>query len=1097
MPAWLGYRDWSLRGKIVALLVAASLLPLGIATWISVHNASTVLHQSTGQLLQARAQMLARRIDAFNEGYTRIADLLARSAPSALSQSQGRSAEAARIRALVHSQLRFWTEIDPGIRGVALLDATGTVAVGTEPALEGSNLARYMFVRNALGGTAVISDIFLAETPDGDTASIGYLAPVRAADGKVAGAAAIWVNASYLTQLLREVNDASGPGSFATLVDSLGIRVAHSTRPDTLFHPVQELEPADIEVLVAEQRFGARTRELLSDVMGVRWDPPIDYRKLPDIGIFQAWTPDGQTVWLVGQRCTTVPWMVFHTVPTSVVSEAITAMVRSKLLFGAVIMLLALVTGLLFAHAILRPVRKLEAGADAFGAGELATRVAIDNRDELGRLGATFNNMAARIQEQSAALLRESADQHRKLFQTMTEAFCTIEMIFDEAGHPVDFVYLETNHEFEAQSGLRDVVGKRKTAVVPELPDHWMQLYGRVARTGEPVDMEEEEPGTGRHFHVRAYRVGGADSNRVAVLFNDITERRLAEQRKQAQLESLSLLHRITRAIGERQDLPSIFQVVLRSIEDQLPVDFACICSYEAEHGRLRTDSIGTRSLPTAQRLPLQEGQYIAVDANGLSRWAQGYLVYEPEIGAVPFPFAQQIAAAGLRALVAAPLQVESRVFGVLIAARRTTGFNSADCEFLRQLSEHVALAAHHAQLYGALQQAYRDLRETQQAAMQQERLRALGQMASGIAHDINNNISPVTLYTDSILEREAGLSEQGRRQLLVVQRAIHDVAATVTRMREFYREREPQLLLAPVQLNELVPQVVELTRARWGAMPQQRGVTIQQHTELQPDLPAIMGAESEIREALTNLLFNAVDAMPGGGVLTLRTATTAAGQVMIEVRDTGVGMDEDARRRCLEPFFTTKGERGTGLGLAMVYGMTQRHSADIQIDSAPGQGTCVRLIFAATTAVRPAEAPGPVVVPRGQCILVIDDDPVLLRTLCEIMVNEGHTVVAAGGGQEGIDAFAAALAGGTPFTLVFTDLGMPQVDGRQVARAVKARSRLVPVIMLTGWGERMVNEGDVPADVDLVLSKPPKLRTLREALAQFCGLPTAGSAAS
>jgi CheY-like chemotaxis protein len=121
----------------------------------------------------------------------------------------------------------------------------------------------------------------------------------------------------------------------------------------------------------------------------------------------------------------------------------------------------------------------------------------------------------------------------------------------------------------------------------------------------------------------------------------------------------------------------------------------------------------------------------------------------------------------------------------------------------------------------------------------------------------------------------------------------------------------------------------------------------------------------------------------------------------------------------------------------------------------------------------------------------------VLLRTLCEIMVNEGHTVVAAGGGQEGIDAFAAALAGGTPFTLVFTDLGMPQVDGRQVARAVKARSRLVPVIMLTGWGERMVNEGDVPADVDLVLSKPPKLRTLREALAQFCGLPTAGSAAS
>jgi CheY-like chemotaxis protein len=227
---------------------------------------------------------------------------------------------------------------------------------------------------------------------------------------------------------------------------------------------------------------------------------------------------------------------------------------------------------------------------------------------------------------------------------------------------------------------------------------------------------------------------------------------------------------------------------------------------------------------------------------------------------------------------------------------------------------------------------------------------------------------------------------------------------------------------------------------------------------------------------------------MPGGGLLTVRTAIPAPGQVMIEVCDTGVGMDEDARRRCLEPFFTTKGERGTGLGLAMVYGMAQRHSADIQIDSAPGQGTGVRLIFAATTAATVVETAAPAVAPRGQRILVIDDDPVLLRTLREILEAEGHAVVAAGSGQEGIDAFGAALAAGKPFTLVFTDLGMPQVDGRQVARAVKAISRAVPVIMLTGWGDRMVHDGEVPADVDLVLGKPPKLRTLREALARFCG---------
>ncbi len=256
--------------------------------------------------------------------------------------------------------------------------------------------------------------------------------------------------------------------------------------------------------------------------------------------------------------------------------------------------------------------------------------------------------------------------------------------------------------------------------------------------------------------------------------------------------------------------------------------------------------------------------------------------------------------------------------------ATNRTVFSSGECEFLRQLSEHVALAAHQAQLYGALQAAYEDLRQTREAVMQQERLRALGQMASGIAHDINNAISPVALYTDSLLEREPNLSAQGRGHLQTIQRAIHDVAATVARMREFYRQRESQSTLTPVHLNRLVPQVVDLTRARWSDMPQQRGIVIQLRTELADDPPVVMGVESEIREALTNLIFNAVDAMPEGGTLRLRTKVVGnpsepSRQVQLEVSDTGGGMDEEARRRCLEPFFTTKGERGTGLGLAMV----------------------------------------------------------------------------------------------------------------------------------------------------------------------------------
>ncbi len=248
------------------------------------------------------------------------------------------------------------------------------------------------------------------------------------------------------------------------------------------------------------------------------------------------------------------------------------------------------------------------------------------------------------------------------------------------------------------------------------------------------------------------------------------------------------------------------------------------------------------------------------------------------------------------------------------------------------------------------LEQANEDLRRSQQAAMQQERLRALGQMASGIAHDINNAISPIALYTDSLLERETGLSEQARGYLTTIQRAINDVAQTVARMREFYRPRETEGHQTRVDLNELVRQVLDLTRARWSDTPQRRGVVIELKTELAERLPDVMGTENEIRDALTNLIFNGVDAMPDGGTLAIRTCTTAGdgshATVQLEVSDSGLGMDEETRRRCLEPFFTTKGDRGTGLGLPMVYGMAQRHGAQLEIDSSHGKGTTMRLRF-------------------------------------------------------------------------------------------------------------------------------------------------------
>jgi CheY-like chemotaxis protein len=281
---------------------------------------------------------------------------------------------------------------------------------------------------------------------------------------------------------------------------------------------------------------------------------------------------------------------------------------------------------------------------------------------------------------------------------------------------------------------------------------------------------------------------------------------------------------------------------------------------------------------------------------------------------------------------------------------------------------------------------------------------------------------------------------------------------------------------------------VIELTRARWSNMPQERGAVVNVAKELAADLPKILGAEGEIRDALTNLILNAVDALPEGGTVTLRTRFDAQGaHVIIEVQDDGVGMSETTRLRCLEPFFTTKGEfGGTGLGLPQVFGMVQRHGGDLEIDSEPGRGTTMRLVFPqAPTALdnlnRDLSRPS-----RSLRLLLVDDDPMLLRSLRDALQLDEHEVLTAEGGQAGVDLFAAQREAGQRFDAVFTDLGMPHVDGRKVAERIHQMEPTMPIIMLTGWGHRLLATADKPAHVDRVLAKPPKMADLRSALAEL-----------
>jgi PAS domain S-box-containing protein len=641
------------------------------------------------------------------------------------------------------------------------------------------------------------------------------------------------------------------------------------------------------------------------------------------------------------------------------------------------------------------------------------------------------------------------------------------------------------------QRGLARYLASRETVV----------LGRRIELTGLRSD------GSTVPIELSINRMPGAGPPLFAAYVRDITERRTAianlertEVKLRTQLGRMNLLDQTTRAIGNRQDLPSIFRVVLSSLEDHLPIDFGCMCLCEPQQAALSVTCVGPRSQALQASMNMAEQDRIEIDENGLGRCMRGELVYESDIGASAFDFPARLALGGMRSVVIAPLIVESRVFGIMVAARCGVGaFGSAECEFLRQLSEHVALATHQAQLHASLQSAFEELRQTQHVVMQHERLRAVGEMASGIAHDINNALSPAALYVQSLLEQETSLSPEARNDLAVIQRSIDDVARTIARMREFSRPRERELVPAPVNLNEVLQQVADVTRARWSDIPREHGIVVTMDTDFTATPPNVMGAENEIRDAFTNLVLNAVDALPTGGTVTLRSRIVpgatlpgrgrASDQVQIEVCDTGVGMSEATRSRCLEPFFTTKGERGTGLGLAMVYGMAQRHGATLEVRSELGEGTTMSLTFPSRqiTSTLPQGTPHALQPLR---ILFVDDDPVLLRSLQVAFERDGHAVSVADGGQTGIDTFVAAQQRGEGFAVVVTDLGMPYVDGRTVAAAIKEHAPITPVILLTGWGHRMNAENEFPEHVDRVLSKPPNLGELRTAIAQLTHSP-------
>jgi signal transduction histidine kinase/ActR/RegA family two-component response regulator len=416
-------------------------------------------------------------------------------------------------------------------------------------------------------------------------------------------------------------------------------------------------------------------------------------------------------------------------------------------------------------------------------------------------------------------------------------------------------------------------------------------------------------------------------------------------------------------------------------------------------------------------------------------------------------------------------------MLGALTLSRDGGPIPDAEARLAGNVADLAALALRSARLYEERTRAYSELAATQDHLLRTEKLRALGEMASGVAHDFNNLLAAILGRTQLLLRRIE--DPKLRSWLSVVERAALDGAQTVRRLQDFARVRRDQPLV-PVNMNEVVRDALEITQSRWREESLRQGVVVEVRTQLAA-VPHVAGDAAELREAMTNLILNALDAMPQGGTLTLTTALVK-GRVEIAVTDTGVGIPEEIRQKIFDPFFTTKGPQGTGLGLSMTYGIVSRHSGTIAVESRPQSGTTFRLSFPALAATEPAAtaAPAETAVATALRCLVVDDEASVGGVLGDMLEAAGHRAVVLTHGAAAIERFRAEA-----FDVVFTDLAMPDVSGWDVARAVKTTEPHVPVFIVTGFGVELSAEERRAHGVEAVFAKPLRIDDVMDAIEQ------------
>jgi len=786
----------------------------------------------------------------------------------------------------------------------------------------------------------------------------------------------------------------------------------------------------------------------------------------------------------------------------------------------------------------------------------------LNDRGEVAGTTGIARDITERKQMDRA--LQTSEDQYRTLFETMREGFALCEIIWDADGKPCDYRYLEVNPAFEKIQGVtrQQVIGRTMREIFPQVEDYWIDIYGKVALTSQPIRFQNYSRSVDKHFEVAAF---SPKRGQFATILSDVTERKRIEEQLRLQSTALEAAangivltdskgtilwvnpaftkltgYSAKEAIGQNTRLlksgqhdedfyRNLWQTVSsgnvwhgdminRRKDGSLYNEEMTITPVCDEYGKvayfiaMKQDVTDRKQAETSLRESEELFRSLSVSsplgifltdiqghltyANPRCRELYGFTLMESQNdGWMKFIHVddREWVARKWQAFIRDGLDYsceyrvchrDGKVLYVHVSAARIQSERGASTGFVGTVENITVRKQAEDDLRENKQQLERALAElqaAQQQVIQQERLRALGTMASGIAHDFNNALAAILGFTELLIYRPETLAntEKTLRYLQMMNTAAKDAGNVVNRLREFYRQREEGEVFVPIDLNHLVEEAASLTQPKWKNQAEANGIAIRITTELS-NVPPVVGNPADLREALTNLIFNAVDAMPQGGTITLRTRSENS-RAILEVADTGTGMTDEVRDRCLEPFFTTKGDRGTGLGLSMVYGIFQRHQGVIDIQSKPGQGTTFILslplhvepqtpkkIDAAPTVLHPLR------------VLLVDDEELVRRILNEFLLGDKHVVETAASGREALDKFQRG-----EFDVVILDRAMPDMNGDQVAASIKQLRPRTPTILLTGFGSMMQAAGEQPTDIDLVVGKPVTILGLREAIAK------------